>query len=79
MNVCGAGANELLYWDANGRRMPTATDFRDTEWASWCVLAASIERCEREVSPVDASAPVLLLLQDVSIWMAGGWNLATQF
>jgi WD40 repeat protein len=29
------GANELLYWDADGRRMPTATDFRDTEWASW--------------------------------------------
>jgi microtubule-associated protein-like 6 len=29
------GANELLYWDADGRRMPTATDFRDTDWASW--------------------------------------------
>ena len=29
------GANELLYWDADGRRMPTATDFRDTQWARW--------------------------------------------
>ena len=24
------GANELLYWDACGRRMPSATDFRGT-------------------------------------------------
>lgn len=29
------GANEMLYWDANGRRIPSATDFRDTDWASW--------------------------------------------
>ena len=37
VGVCQStdGANELLYWDASGRRMPTATDFRDTEWDRW--------------------------------------------
>ena len=29
------GANEVLYWNAAGRRMPSAADFRDTRWASW--------------------------------------------
>ena len=83
VGVCQStdGANELLYWDASGRRMPTATDFRDTEWDRWtcapttllshaAVLSFSLRSVER--LGLSETGCVATAARSAGLWLGSG-------